>query len=404
MVLKIFALVSLKVDRKALLCSQRWLALRVRAGKGQGQHGSLPNKAIDNRTSAQFQLRDSQEGSERRRNASFSSACDSCSLAAIAARAQFDTATVLGTVTDQSGAVVPHCQVALHNTATDAQFSAATDDRGEFRFVDVSIGPYQLKATAQNFQPAAASFDLTVGARQRVDLKLMEVLQRGLITVTAEATQLETESSERGQVINEREIAELPLNGREYSQLVELTTGVVPSPSELGTGTASARVRSMSTACAASSTTPSRRPGQQLLWHLKSGIQQSSCAVVARRRCRVSSGDEQHERRVWTLGRRHHQCGYPLRHQPVPRPGMGVRAQHRSGRDGLFLPSNGGKPALHQNQFGGTLGGPLKRDKLFFFLDYEGFRQSSSTTHVDPAHRGRARPHQHRRRPRLLPD
>jgi two-component system response regulator AtoC len=80
------------------------------------------------------------ESVRRRRNASFSSVCAFVVLAA-SARAQFDTATVLGTVTDPSGAVVPHCQVALHNTATDAQFTATTDDRGEFRFVDVSVGP-----------------------------------------------------------------------------------------------------------------------------------------------------------------------------------------------------------------------------------------------------------------------
>src|ERR1035437_2877500 len=62
---------------------------------------------------------------------------------AICARAQFDTATVLGTVTDPSGAVVPHCQVSLHNSATGALATVATDERGEFRFIDVSIVSYE---------------------------------------------------------------------------------------------------------------------------------------------------------------------------------------------------------------------------------------------------------------------
>lgn len=155
---------------------------------------------------------------------------------AASARAQFDTATVLGTVTDPSGAVVPNCQVVLQSTATEAVFTAKTDDRGEFRFVDISIGPYQLKVTATGFQPAEAKFDLSVGARQRVDVQLRVASAATTITATAEATQLETESSERGQVVNEREIAELPLNGREYSQLVELTAGVVPTQNQLSQG------------------------------------------------------------------------------------------------------------------------------------------------------------------------
>jgi hypothetical protein len=106
--------------------------------------------------------------------------------------------------------------MALHGTATDSLVTATTDDRGEFRFVDVSVGSYELKVTAHGFQPAAASFDLTVGARQRVDVQLRVASVATSITAAAEATQLETESSERGQVVNEREIAELPLNGREY--------------------------------------------------------------------------------------------------------------------------------------------------------------------------------------------
>ena len=71
---------------------------------------------------------------------------------AAGAKAQFDTATVLGTVTDPSGAVVSHSQVALHNTATGTLSTATSDDRGEFRFIDVPIGSYELKVTARAFK------------------------------------------------------------------------------------------------------------------------------------------------------------------------------------------------------------------------------------------------------------
>ena len=155
---------------------------------------------------------------------------------AASVKAQFDAATVLGTVTDPSGAVVAHSQVALRNTATAAVANTITDDQGQFRFVDVPIGSYKLEVSAQGFQPSSARFELTVGARQRVDVKLGLASVATSVEATAVAAQLETESSEHSQVVDERQIAELPLNGREYSQLVELSTGVVPSPSQTTVG------------------------------------------------------------------------------------------------------------------------------------------------------------------------
>jgi hypothetical protein len=146
------------------------------------------------------------------------------------AQAQFDTATVLGTITDQSSAVLAHCRVDLRNTATGATRTATTDDQGQFRFLDVPVGPYRLEATAQGFRTSASIFELQVGARQRVDLQLHVASASVDTIVTGEAAHLETDSSEHSQVVAERQIVELPLNGRNYSQLVALSTGVVPSP------------------------------------------------------------------------------------------------------------------------------------------------------------------------------
>ncbi len=310
------------------------------------------------------------------------------------ARAQFDTATVLGTVTDPSGAVVARCNVVLRNTATAVELTAATDDRGEYRFVDVSVGPYELKLTAQGFQGAAAKFDLTVGARQRVDVQMKMASVASSVTTTAEATQLETESSERGQVVNAREIAELPLNGREYSQLVELTAGVVPSPASWG--------ELHATRGSVQYQRPAQRlqqlsagwSGQQFLWHVKPGIQQPGGAVVTGCRGGIPGGDQQYKRGVWPRRRSHHQCGYPVRHQRVARRSVGIPSQHEYECEGFFLPNVGGKPALHQNQFGGNFGGPIKKDKIFYFLDYEGYRQTrSSTDQIScPRARNAARP------------
>jgi hypothetical protein len=300
---------------------------------------------------------------------------------AIAARAQFDTATVLGTVTDPTGAVVPHAQVTLHNTATDAQFTATTDDRGEFRFVDVSVGPYQLKATAQNFQPAAANFELTVGARQRVDLKLQVPTVTSSVIATAKATQLETESSERSQVVDEREIAELPLNGREYSQLVELTTGVVPTQNELAQGYGQ-REGSFSINGLRSVF------NNYLLDGLDNNMYGTSNQGFSNQVVQLSP-DAVAEFQVVTdnMSAEYGRSGgatinVVTRYGTNQLHGRAWEFVRNTAFDatGYFKPDFGGKPALHQNQFGATLGGPLRKDKLFFFVDYEGFRQSSSFT------------------------
>ena len=297
------------------------------------------------------------------------------------ARAQFDTATVLGTVTDPAGAVVSHCQVALHNTATGALATATTDDRGEFRFVDISIGPYELKVTAPGFQAAEAKFELTVGARQRVDMPLRVATATASVITTTEVTQLETESSERGQVINEREIAELPLNGRQYSQLVELTAGVVPSPSELGSGygqrEGSFNINGLRSVF-----------NNYMLDGLDNNFYGTSNQGFSNQVVQLSP-DAVAEFQVVTnnMSAEYGRSG-----------GATINVVSRYGTNnlhgrawefvrntdfdatGYFKPDYGGKPALHQNQFGATLGGPLKKDKLFFFLDYEGFRQTSSFT------------------------
>jgi hypothetical protein len=305
---------------------------------------------------------------------------------AVCARAQFDTATVLGTVSDPSGAVVPHCQVALHNTATGALATVTTDDRGEFRFVDISIGSYELKVAATGFQPATAKFELAVGAHQRVDVSLKVATAATTVTTTAEVTQLETESSERGQVVNEREIAELPLNGRQYSQLVELTAGVVPSPSELGTGYGQREgsfdingLRSVfnnylldgldnnfygTSNQGFSNQVVQLSPDavaefQVVTNNMSAEFGRSGGATV---NVVTKYGTNQLHGRVWEFIRN---TAFDASGYFLPNPNANGQVQ---------------KPALHQNQFGVTLGGPLKKDKLFFFVDYEGFRQTSSHT------------------------
>ena len=299
---------------------------------------------------------------------------------AACARAQFDTATVLGTVTDPSGAVVPHSQVVLHNTATGALATATTDDRGEFRFVDVSIGSYELKVTAAGFQPAGAKFELTVGAHQRVDVSLKVATAAATVTTTAEVAQLETESSERGQVVDAREIAELPLNGRQYSQLVELTTGVVPTQNQLSEGYGQ-REGSFSINGLRSVFNNYMLDGLDNNEYGTSNqgfsnqVVQLSPDAVAEFQVVTNNMSAEYGRSGGAT------INVVTRYGTNQLHGRAWEFVRNTDFDAAsFFKPAGGKPALHQNQFGATLGGPLKKDKLFFFADYEGFRQSSSFT------------------------
>jgi len=300
---------------------------------------------------------------------------------AASAKAQFDTATVLGSVTDPSGAVVAHCNVVLRDTATAVEQKSVTDQQGEYQFISVPIGRYRLTVTAQGFETTAATFELEVGARQRVDVQLKVAAARTSVTTTAEAAQLETDSSEHGQVVNAREIAELPLNGREYSQLVALSTGVTPSPSNTS-DSYGAREGAFNINGLRSVYTNYLLDGVDNNFYGTSN-QGFSNEVVQLAPDSVAEFQVVTNNESAEFGRA---GGATI--NVVTRYGTnewhgGVWEYLRNTNldaEGFFKPDVGGKPSLHRNQFGGNFGGPIKKDKLFFFLDYEGYRQTQSFT------------------------
>src|ERR1017187_6471193 len=106
---------------------------------------------------------------------------------------QFEAATVLGTIHDTSGAVVPNCKVTLENVSTGIAASTRTDGLGNYEFVNQHLGRYKVRAEAAGFQTAeASSFELTTNARQRVDLSLKVGQASAEVTVTDAASLLET--------------------------------------------------------------------------------------------------------------------------------------------------------------------------------------------------------------------
>src|SRR5262249_31370574 len=134
----------------------------------------------------------------------------------------------LGTLHDRTGAVLPGATVTLTNEATGIAVTNQSDDNGNYQFLNVKIGAYRIEASLQSFSTGRVDHvSVTVNARPRVD----RVLELGEVSSTVEisaasARLVETDSSERGQVINRKQIVELPLNGRNYADLALLTTGV----------------------------------------------------------------------------------------------------------------------------------------------------------------------------------
>src|SRR5262249_24792073 len=149
------------------------------------------------------------------------------SLLAGRAYAQFETGSVVGTVRDTSGAVVPAATVTLTSTATAVAATKTTGADGNYEFFTVRPGVYVVTAGREGFSIArVANVQVQVAARLRVDLQMAVGQISEKVEVTASSPLLETDTSQRSQVITGEQMRELALNGREYSSLALLTTGV----------------------------------------------------------------------------------------------------------------------------------------------------------------------------------
>ena len=148
-------------------------------------------------------------------------------VSAIIGLAQFETAVVLGTVRDASQGIIGDAKVMLVNLETGITANAITDTNGNYLFNNVKVGRYKLSAEKPGFTTAAAEdFTVSVNARQRVDLTMTVGQVTESVQVSAAVVAVESDSTERGQVVSQRQIVELPLNGRNYADLSLLTTGV----------------------------------------------------------------------------------------------------------------------------------------------------------------------------------
>jgi hypothetical protein len=142
------------------------------------------------------------------------------SLASSPLLAQFDTAVVLGTVRDATGAVASGCDVQLENVQKAVSTASHTDGAGNFQFLDVQVGNYTLRSTCKGFKAAVTdAFPVAVNDRKRVDLTMEVGDIAQTVNVSGAASIVEGESSDRGQIIGREPVVDLPLNGRNYADL-----------------------------------------------------------------------------------------------------------------------------------------------------------------------------------------
>src|SRR5579883_2246594 len=141
--------------------------------------------------------------------------------------AQNATGTILGTVTDASGAAIPDAGIQVSNIGTGATQVVAADAQGRFRVPDLIVGEYDVQASKMGFSTVVhKGITLTVGSQNVVDFALPVGQQQQTVTVEGEASQVETTSATVGALVTQQQMVELPLNGRNFEQLIQLAPGV----------------------------------------------------------------------------------------------------------------------------------------------------------------------------------
>jgi hypothetical protein len=304
-------------------------------------------------------------------------------LTASAARAQFDTASVVGTVRDTTGAVVPAAKVTLTNAQTGISVEKTTNAEGNFEFFTVRPGTYLVTSEKSGFAIALIdNVQVQVGARLRVDLQMPVGQLTERVEVTATSPLVETDSSQRGQVITGDQTRALPLNGREYSSLALLTTGVKSGGSSLTTGN-TPREGAFNVNGLRSTFNNFLIDGVDNNAYGTSNqgfsnqVMQPPPDAVGEFKVVTNNMSAEYGRAAGATINVNYKSGTNALH------GTGWEFLRNTSMNavGFFKPVTG-KPALDRNQFGGVFGGPIRKNKAFFFADYEGLRQTRKLTAI----------------------
>lgn len=297
--------------------------------------------------------------------------------------AQISTGDILGTITDSTGAAIPNATVRVEDIGTHVIHETKSTDNGAYIFTQLQPGTYALTITQSGFKSFSnPSLMLVAGDRARIDAALEIGGSSETIEVTSQPSALQTDSTNVGSTVDSKAIADLPLNGRNVYGLVQVAPGVNSgSPSALTSGTRPDDRRQSS---AVSANGQYELVNNNLIDGLDNnerfkGLILVRPSVEAIQTVRVDTNTYSAE-----VGRT---------------AGAAISILTKAGTDAFhgslyeffrnditdtrnyFARSNvlPDKPELRQNQFGGSMGGPIRKDKTFFFTDLEEFRQVDAT-------------------------
>ncbi len=295
------------------------------------------------------------------------------------------TGSITGLVTDESGSVLPGVTVEIASEATGQTRVVVTGSDGFFTAPLMPPGRYQLRASLEGFRTTVREgVVVSVDSTARIDLQLLVGQLAETVTVSAETPLVETTNATMGIVIDEQKVVDLPLNGRNFTQLGTLIPGVLAPPTALGGQTGDATPGGFGNVTGGFNVNGMRNQSNNFLLDGASNNDTFNTGFVLR-----PPPDAIQEFKILThsytaeYGR---SAGSVV--NVVTKSGSNIwsGALWEFNRDdalqarNFFAPSTQPKPKLKQNQFGGSLGGPLVRDKLFGFGYYEGFRNQSGST------------------------
>jgi outer membrane receptor protein involved in Fe transport len=299
------------------------------------------------------------------------------SALACAIYAQIGGGSIVGAVTDESGAALANATVKATNVQTNVTSATVTSAQGYYEFPLLPAGRYALEVVAQGFQPAKSQeVELNSGTRPKFDFSLKAGVISDAVSVTAATPLVNATTTDLGVVINQNKVESLPLNGRNYQQLVGLQAGVVNAPSNPAGGRGGIEFNG------------SPALGNNLLLD---GVDMSfgeinatggaaagadgplinsvSVEAIQEFKATGSAFSAEYGRATGGVLNITTKSGTNQFH------GTAFEFFRNDALDANSFDSNRAgldKPPLRWNQFGGNLGGPIRRDKLFFFFNYEG--------------------------------
>ncbi len=304
-----------------------------------------------------------------------------CLTAPLIATAQYENGSVVGTVRDKSGAAIPAATITVTNRATGVVSTRQSDDHGDFEVPALRVGQYDVRIEKEGFTTSTATnIAVSVQTRQRVDLTLNVGGASTTIEVSDVALRVESDTSQRGQLITQHQTVSLPLVSRNFSDLVGLAPGVRSTANGIQTTSNTGLVREGSF----------NVNGQRSMFnnYLLDGMDNNAYGESNQGFSNEIIQTPPDSVAAFQVVTNNESAEYGRGSGATINVASAQGSNTYHGRVyefirntdlnaiGFFAPAGGQKPQFNRNQFGGNIGGRIVRDHAFFFLDYEGLRQA----------------------------